>query len=57
MTDLKTGMVEKYRNNFLKEVEANVERRLGEDAYAMWCVLRLMSIRCTLGPAHHKNYS
>ena len=25
MTDLNTGMVEKYRNSFLKEVEANVE--------------------------------
>jgi quinone-modifying oxidoreductase subunit QmoC len=25
MTDINTGMVEKYRNNFLKEVEANVE--------------------------------
>ena len=25
MSDLNTGMVEKYRNNFLKEVEANVE--------------------------------
>jgi len=25
MSDINTGMVEKYRNNFLKEVEANVE--------------------------------
>ena len=25
MSDMNTGMVEKYRNNFLKEVEANVE--------------------------------
>ena len=50
MSDLNTGMVEKYRNDFLKEVEANVEQGdWVKMCNAVWCVLRLMSPGGRLG--------
>ncbi|HHJ34814.1 MAG TPA: heterodisulfide reductase [Gammaproteobacteria bacterium] len=47
MTDINTGMVEKYRNNFLKEVEANVE----EGDWVKMCMqCGVCSGSCPLGP-------
>ena len=47
MSDLNTGMVEKYRNNFLKEVEANVE----EGEWVKMCMqCGVCSGSCPLGP-------
>ncbi len=44
---LNTGMVEKYRNNFLKEVEANVE----EGDWVKMCMqCGVCSGSCPLGP-------
>ena len=58
MSDLNTGMVEKYRNNFLKEVEANVE----EGDWVKMCMqcgvcsgsCRIRGLSCLL---HHKTRS
>ena len=48
MTDLNTGMVEKYRNSFLKEVEANVE----EGDWVKMCMqCGVCSGSCPLGDA------
>ena len=48
MSDLNTGMVEKYRNNFLKEVEANVE----EGDWVKMCMqCGVCSGSCPLGDA------
>ena len=48
MTDLNTAMVEKYRNDFLKEVEANVE----EGNWAKMCMqCGVCSGSCPLGAA------
>ena len=48
MTDLNTGMVEKYRNSFLKEVEANVE----EGDWVKMCMqCGVCSGSCPLGNA------
>ena len=47
MTNLNTAMVEKYRNDFLKEVEANVE----EGNWAKMCMqCGVCSGSCPLGP-------
>jgi quinone-modifying oxidoreductase subunit QmoC len=47
MSDLNTGMVEKYRNNFLKEVEANVE----EGDWVKMCMqCGVCSGSCPMGP-------
>lgn len=48
MSDFNTGMVEKYRNNFLKEVEANVE----EGDWVKMCMqCGVCSGSCPLGDA------
>jgi len=48
MSDINTGMVEKYRNNFLKEVEANVE----EGDWVKMCMqCGVCSGSCPLGDA------
>lgn len=48
MSDLNTGMVEKYRNDFLKEVEANVE----EGDWVKMCMqCGVCSGSCPLGDA------
>jgi len=48
MSDINTGMVEKYRNNFLKEVEANVE----EGDWVKMCMqCGVCSGSCPLGNA------
>jgi len=47
MTDLNTAMVERYRNDFLKEVEANVE--MG-DWVKMCMQCGVCSGSCPLGP-------
>jgi len=48
MSELNTGMVEKYRNNFLKEVEANVE----EGDWVKMCMqCGVCSGSCPLGTA------
>ncbi len=47
MSDLNTAMVEKYRNNFLREVEANVE----EGEWVKMCMqCGVCSGSCPLGP-------
>ena len=47
MSDLNTQMIEKYRNNFLKEVEANVE----EGEWVKMCMqCGVCSGSCPLGP-------
>jgi quinone-modifying oxidoreductase, subunit QmoC len=47
MTDLNTAMIEKYRNSFLKEVEANVE----EGEWVKMCMqCGVCSGSCPLGP-------
>ncbi len=47
MSNLNTGMVEKYRNNFLNEVEANVE----EGEWVKMCMqCGVCSGSCPLGP-------
>lgn len=48
MTDLNTAMVEKYRNDFLKEVEANVE---GGEWVKMCMQCGVCSGSCPLGPS------
>lgn len=48
MSNLNTAMIEKYRNNFLKEVEANVE----EGEWVKMCMqCGVCSGSCPLGPA------